>query len=93
MADELDELERKISEAKASSEIAPPPQKNKAPPRNDKAGIQAGMEFAMAIGLATFFGYHIDGWFGTKPLFLILLFFLGVATGFWTLYKYSQKVR
>lgn len=86
MVKDLEELDRKISEAKASESAG-----RKNPKANERAGMQAGLEFAMCIGLGTFFGYQIDSWAGTTPIFLISLFFFGVAAGFWSVFKYSQN--
>lgn len=90
MNSDLDELERKIREARESNLEGGSGAKNRSN-SGDKAGIQAGMEFTASIALSTFIGYQLDQWLGTLPLFLILLFFLGVSAGFWTLYKLSQK--
>jgi ATP synthase protein I len=55
-------------------------------------GAHAGIEFALAILLGGFIGYLIDGWLGTPPIFLISMFFFGVATGFYNLYRFSQNM-
>jgi F0F1-type ATP synthase assembly protein I len=86
MNKDWEQLDRKISEAKAGESAH-----RKKPKSNERAGMQAGLEFAMCIGFGTFLGYQIDSWAGTTPIFLISLFFLGVAAGFWSVFKYSQN--
>jgi ATP synthase protein I len=86
MSKDLEELDRKIGEAKAAESV-----KHTKPKNNERAGMQAGLEFALCIGFGTFLGYQIDSWAGTTPIFLISLFFMGVAAGFWSVFKYSQN--
>ena len=89
MDEELRALERKIAEARGHD---PYNDKRITEKRRRGAGAQAGMEFVLCIALAAFAGYHLDQWLGTLPIFLILLFFLGVAAGFWCLYKYANNL-
>lgn len=55
-------------------------------------GAHAGIEFALAILFGGFIGYMIDGWLDTSPIFLISMFFFGVITGFYNLYRFSQNM-
>jgi F0F1-type ATP synthase assembly protein I len=92
MDEDLADLDRKIRQARGGNSLDPAQEKRRSDSLRDKAGMQAGMEFVLCIALSTFLGYHADRWAGTSPLFLILLFFLGVMAGFWSLYKFSRKV-
>jgi len=39
------------------------------------------------LGWDAFFGYHLDKWLDTTPIFFIIFFFLGVAAGALNIYK------
>src|SRR5436853_760745 len=63
--------------------------------RPDNAGLQQGMglgfrigiEFVVAIIVATGLGWAIDSWAGTRPWGMIVLFFLGVGAGMLSVYR------
>lgn len=57
-----------------------------------RRGIQAGVELVGAIFLPTAIGYMIDGWLDTRPAFMLILFFLGICTGFYNVYRISQNM-
>lgn len=57
-----------------------------------RQGIQAGVELVAAIFLPTAIGYMIDGHFDTRPLFMLILFFLGICTGFYNVYRISRNM-
>ncbi|MCD8562535.1 MAG: AtpZ/AtpI family protein [Alphaproteobacteria bacterium] len=42
--------------------------------------------------MSTAIGYGIDYYFGTKPAFLLIFFFLGVCTGFYNVYRVTQNM-
>ena len=50
-------------------------------------GFRVLSEFVAAIMVGALIGWRLDEWLGTGPLFLILLMGLGVAAGFWTVYR------
>lgn len=50
-------------------------------------GFRIGIEFVIAIGLATALGWALDRVLGTRPFAMIVLFFLGVAAGMLTVYR------
>lgn len=43
------------------------------------------------ILLGLFLGIFLDRRFGTAPLFTLSLLFLGIATGFWSIFKRSKE--
>ena len=63
--------------------------------RPDNAGLQQGVglgfrigiEFVVAIIVATGLGWAIDSWVGTRPWGMIVLFFLGVGAGMLSVYR------
>ena len=56
-------------------------------------GFRIGMEFLVAIVVATGLGWAIDSWLGTRPWGIIVLFFLGVGTGMLSVYRAVAGIR
>ena len=54
--------------------------------------IAMGMVFPIAIVLGFFGGHWIGGWFGHPVVGQWIGLVYGVATGFWELYKVTQKL-
>ncbi len=54
--------------------------------------IAMGMVFPIAIVLGFFGGRWIGGWFGHPAVGQWIGLVYGVATGFWELYKVTQKL-
>jgi ATP synthase protein I len=50
-------------------------------------GFRIGIEFVVAIVVATGLGWAIDHWAGTRPWATIVLFFLGVGAGMVNVYR------
>jgi len=50
-------------------------------------GLRIGIEFVVAIIVATGLGWAFDRALGTKPFAMIVMFFLGVATGMLNVYR------
>jgi ATP synthase protein I len=50
-------------------------------------GFRIGIEFVVAIVVATGLGWAFDRALGTKPFATIVMFFLGVATGMYNVYR------
>ena len=50
-------------------------------------GFRIGIEFVVAIGVSTGVGWAIDRAAGTRPIAMIVLFFLGVAAGMLNVYR------
>ena len=46
-----------------------------------------GLAFVLALVIGFWFGTVLDGWFGTKPLFTIVFFFLGLAAGILNVFR------
>lgn len=56
-----------------------------------KKGSEAAIGFCVAVFLCTWIGKTLDEQFETAPLFLVIFLLLGVATGFYNLYKLIDK--
>jgi len=50
-------------------------------------GFRIGIEFVVAIVVATGLGWAFDRVLGTKPFVMIVMFFLGVAAGMLNVYR------
>ena len=50
-------------------------------------GIRVMSEFVAAVCVGALLGWQLDVWFGTAPVFLILLLGLGTAAGFYNVYR------
>jgi len=48
---------------------------------------QVGLTMVIAIGLGFAGGHFLDGWLGTGYLFLVIGILLGIAAGFWNVYR------
>lgn len=84
----LDDLAAKIEAARQSDQSHL--RNQKLSKKDFSPGAQAATEFAACILVAPVMGYYLDQWWGTQPILLISMFFLGVAAGFWALFKYAK---
>jgi ATP synthase protein I len=50
-----------------------------------------GLSFVLAILLGAWFGYLLDTWLGTSPLFFLILFVLGFVGGVLNVYRTASK--
>lgn len=87
----LDELGRKIEEAKAASptmqKIKKRAEKNEVDKKGLSFAMRIGTEFVAALLIGVGIGYMLDTWLETKPLFLIIFFLFGSASGFMNVYR------
>lgn len=90
--DDLNDLQSRIRQARASGVGEPPPSAVKAP--DDSEGTSKGIRVvADLVGtpiICGAIGIGIDRWLGTGPFGFIILAFLGLLAGFWGLYKMSS---
>ncbi|WP_420547864.1 AtpZ/AtpI family protein [Curvivirga sp.] len=88
---DLDELGRKIEEAKAASptmqKIKKRAEKNEIDNKGLSFAVRIGTEFVAALLIGVGIGYALDTWLDTKPLFLIIFFLFGSASGFMNVYR------
>ena len=65
----------------------------------DKKGIflgnafKLGTELVAAVIVGTIIGFILDNWFGTKPILIIVFFFLGLPLVLQTLLKQQKKCK
>ena len=78
----LRELGRRLEGAQKSLAEKPRARRQTGPDANALAlAWRIGLELVGAVAVASFLGWAIDHWLGTRPWGMILLFFLGVAAG------------
>lgn len=53
-------------------------------------GLNAFAEFAGAVLVGGLIGWKADEWLGTKPWLMIVLLGLGIAAGFWNIYRVAK---
>jgi ATP synthase protein I len=54
-------------------------------------GMRATSELVASVLVGTLIGWQIDNWFATSPIFLLLFLLLGVASGFWNVYRIAMQ--
>ncbi len=54
--------------------------------------MQMAFEVVGALAVAVGIGWVLDGQLGTKPLFLVIFFFLGAAAGGLNVYRRAQRL-
>ena len=50
-----------------------------------------GISFVLATILGAWFGYLLDKWLGTGPLFFLIFFVLGIIAGVLNVYRTANK--
>ena len=81
-------LGERIREAK---DRVPQP-KSDAPPSKLGIAFRLSTEFVAAVFVGGLIGWALDTWLGTSPLLLLLMFFLGVATGFRNVIRAANRL-
>jgi ATP synthase protein I len=54
-------------------------------------GMRATSELVASVLVGTLIGWQIDNWFATSPIFLLIFLLLGVASGFWNVYRIAMQ--
>src|SRR2546423_11547941 len=86
--DPLARLGERLDKARARRNGKPMPEPDNADlQRGAGLGFRIGIEFVVAIVIATGLGWALDRWLGTRPWGTIVLFFLGVGAGMASVYR------
>jgi ATP synthase protein I len=90
MPDDLDDLGRKIEEARR----ALPSEKPKSAPPSSALGIALRMstELVAAVVVGLVLGLGFDAAFSTRPFGLLLFLGLGIAAGFYNVFRLSKQI-
>jgi ATP synthase protein I len=88
-SDALARLAERLDKARASGSEAPVVGSGDNAGQQQAMGIgfRIGIEFVVAILVATGLGWVFDRALGTRPFATIIMFFLGVATGMLNVYR------
>ncbi len=54
-------------------------------------GFRAASEIVAAVVVGGVIGWQLDRWLGTRPILLVVFFFMGIAAGFLNLYRTVQR--
>lgn len=94
---ELARLRGSISRARESRHGRDPAPEPSRPAQSGDSGISFGLrvasEFVSAIIVGAAIGWGLDWLFGTKPLFIIVFFMIGVAAGVWNVIRATSPKR
>ena len=63
--------------------------------QNSSLGVAFKMstELVSAVAVGTIIGFILDNWFGTKPWFILIFFFIGVVAGILNVIKSAKKMQ
>lgn len=79
---------RKVDEEQAAE--AAPRTERKGFSSAMRVGLNAFSEFVGAVLVSAVIGWQADKWLGTGPWLLIVMLGLGVAAGFWNVYRVAK---
>ena len=80
----------KIAKSKIKKQINPNEEKRGSFMGN---AFKLGTELVAAVGVGTIIGFILDSWFGTKPWFIIIFFFLGSAAGILNVIRAAKRMQ
>jgi ATP synthase protein I len=69
-----------------------PVRKDQAQPSNFGIAFRLSTEFVAAVFVGGMIGWALDSWLGTSPILLLVMFFLGVATGFRNVVRAANRM-
>jgi len=64
-----------------------PPEGPPGPPLKGVQFMSLGIEMVVPIVLLMYVGYRLDAWLGSRPWLFLLGAFLGIAVGFYGMFK------
>ena len=86
----LDDLDARLHKARADAFEPQGGKQGLNPAGGLSAGIHVATELVVAMMVAVAIGWYLDDWLETKPLFLLVFFFLGAAAGALNVYRRAQ---
>ena len=57
------------------------------------SACRLGTELVASVVVGTIIGFILDNWFGTKPWFIIIFFFLGVIAGILNVVRVAKNIQ
>ena len=55
------------------------------------AGFRVATELVANVCVGGLIGWQLDKWTGTSPILLLIFLLLGVASGFWSVYRIAMR--
>ena len=55
--------------------------------------FRLGTELVAAVAVGTIIGFILDNWFDTKPLFILIFFFVGFAAGILNVVRTAKEMQ
>ena len=86
--EKLNEALRRRDEEQLAREAAPTERQGLS--RALSVGLNAFSEFVGAVLVGGLIGWQADKWLGTAPWLMIVLLGLGIAAGFWNIYRVAK---
>ncbi len=84
----LEGMQERIREAKGRVPVL----KDQAQPSKLGIAFRLSTEFVAAVFVGGLIGWALDSWLGTSPILLLVMFFLGVATGFRNVVRAANRM-
>ena len=67
--------------------------KDKEPPSSIGTAFKMSTELVSAVAVGTIIGFILDKTFGTKPLLILIFFFVGVIAGIVNVFKSAKNMQ
>ncbi|MEO1092640.1 MAG: AtpZ/AtpI family protein [Pseudomonadota bacterium] len=80
-------FDRRLDAAEAERRKAKPDDDDAGRPSPYGGGFQAGIDVFAGVAVGVAMGWFLDGWLGTRPLFLVLFLILGFGAGLRNAYR------
>lgn len=87
----LDDLGQKLAKARQKQESQRPKGGNSG--KATGIAYRMAVELVLAVVVSVYIGYLLDGWLETKPIFLVIFFFLGVVAGIKNVIRASEQMQ
>jgi ATP synthase protein I len=81
------EIEAQRNESRSQSEKDAADLAGKGAGQAINLGFRVLTEMVAGVVVGGLIGWQLDKWFNTSPLLLIVFFMLGIAAGFWNVYR------
>lgn len=87
-------FEERLNQARKKADEAPSFEKADPVPTSPMGvAFKMGIELVVGSGVGAFIGFWFDKWFGTTPLFLIVLLIAGFASGIRTIVRDAARMQ
>jgi ATP synthase protein I len=86
----LEDLDARLK--KARKELEPEDAPVVTSQRNLGLAYRVAIEMAAGLAVGAGIGWALDNWFGTRPILMVVLTFLGFAAGMMNAYRTSRRI-